>query len=185
MAATYGIVDIRYRLQGGDTFSDTGLTVQRINGPTTLVKYAELCRNSWKRTLRSTTSVSFSLFSTQASVAGDEYADFQSNAGTSQSDGATTGVCFLVSKIPSQGPPGRFYFPGIGEQLVLPSGRLTPNAFSNISQDFNDFYDDLVNISGMLPLIRRPDGTFDPITGFKLKPYVGRQDRRLQRSRAS
>lgn len=105
--------------------------------------------------------------------------DFQ---GQGAGDGAVCSTAFLVSKIPVQGAPGRLYFPGVGELSVLASGALANNVQSNVQDDLNDWMDRIQN-RGYQMVMRRPDGTLDPVQVLRLQPYVGRQDRRLQRSR--
>ena len=88
----------------------------------------------------------------------------------------------LVSKIPIQGHAGRMYVPGFTQAGVIASGALASTFRMNIQQSFDDYLEQLDALLINM-VMNRPDGTNDLVTSLKVGRSVGRQDRRLVRSR--
>lgn len=103
-------------------------------------------------------------------------------AGNQNARSVSNGLCVLVSKIPVQGSGGRMYIPGMPESVLLSRGRWNTEWFAELQQDIVDWKADL-NQRDLDFAMRRPDGTNDLVTELRPKIQVGRQDRRLQRSR--
>lgn len=182
MAGPYLNCDVVLLYGSQNLRAQTGFSVVfPVARPNLLTVGADIA-DAWKDSIRKRTSVSWELEGVRCSALGDSQTFIDPEPGDENSLGATSGVCFLVSKIPFQGAPGRMYLPGVTETAVLASGRFASNVVSNVQAELDKFLEELEDRQIQMN-IRRPDTSIEPIRKLVLKPYVGRQDRRLVRSR--
>ena len=134
--------------------------------------------NEWRKSA----SVSWSCDRTRVVANGEERWRYLERAGTENGLGTTAGVSLLVSKIPALPPQGRLYIPGLTTQSVDTDGRLFP---SNVTtwQTRMDAWMNAIGQQGFIMVMIRPDESWAAVGNLVVKPYVGRQDRRLQRAR--
>lgn len=173
---------ITHRFAVAGIVMQTGYVVRRENRPISVGAHALICHDAMLKEWGEKLNQFYETLPTTARWLDETQTrgeSFQSNIGGQP---PLTSNCLLVSKIPTSGPQGRLYLPGLTSGGVGPSGRLTSTYLENVQEFMDDWIDEL-NKKGTEMYLLRPTGLFHAVPRLLVKPYVGRQDRRLVRSR--
>ncbi len=174
--------DIIHEFSGPGGTAQTGFSVTTAVSYSTLTQMAKAANNAFLVEMIPSMTVEWALERTLAYSDGAVGEWVARRVGDVVTPSSVNSTSLLVSKIPIQGHQGRLYLPGYSEQSILASGALVPNFQISMQGNVDDWLAEL-SLRALDMAMRRPNGTLDRVTRLTVKPYVGRQDRRLVRSR--
>lgn len=164
-------------------YAQCGFSVVSAPQADSLLDIAENVWEAWRDSIRKMQSAAWSITAVAASAGGQTLEYVESVVGDLSGLATTPGVCALLAKVPTNGPPGRLYVPGLPEFVVDERGRLEISAHGALQNDATALLQKL-DEKDLQMAIRRPNGTLDAVTDLQLRTYVGRRDGRLIRGRS-
>lgn len=176
------VADVTIFFTVSTTYLQTGFTLSSSNSSDSPTGLARKGLVSYQEAFRDKTSAIFTIRHAIARRDGEVGEYSRPQAGTVVTDATMLSTSLLVSKIPIQGHQGRMYLPLLNEFSTTAQGRVSSTNLDAL-QDAADLFLDRLDFRNTDMVLRRPDNTLDLVTKLVVKPYVGRQDRRLVRSR--
>jgi len=105
-----------------------------------------------------------------------------SASGAVTSSDANPSIAYGVTKVVNAGRNGRWFLPGVPEEVTSNDGSLPANQRASLQTQMDQFLADC-EAGGVDLRVKQKDGTYAQVDSFSVRPFTTLQSRRFDRTR--